>query len=94
LIRALAFDSSSGTPTLELVREELYDVVDDPAETTDLSSQPPEGVPVEELRRALDRLLDAEQGLRGEALAIQTNRARLETEAAEDIERLRQLGYE
>ena len=94
LIRALAFDSSSGTPTLELVREELYDVVDDPDETTDLSSQPPEGVPVEELRKALDRLLDTEQGLRGEALAIQTNRARLETEAAEDIERLRQLGYE
>ncbi|MEO0650192.1 MAG: sulfatase [Planctomycetota bacterium] len=94
LIRGLAFRTRAGVSELVQVREELYDLAQDPGETVDLSAAPPSAAPLAELRADLDRLLEADARLRQDALAIQADRERLEREAADDIQRLRALGYE
>lgn len=95
LVRRYAQTVRTGSKDKELTPalrgEELFDLASDPREQTDLSSTPPAGAPLAQLRAELDRFtaLDARFG----ALAAKPKPARTHAEEEEHQRILDNLGY-
>jgi len=81
--RAVISDTQKYLLTLPEVREELYDVIDDPGETKDLFPIHP--YPAAELRRALEEFEQTCDRLAGVSRQIELDE--------EQLEKLRSLGY-
>jgi arylsulfatase A-like enzyme len=95
LIQGHAYSTGAdGEARLGLVREELYRVDEDPHEARDLSTDPPQQAPLEQLRADLAHLIASEGDLRAHALEQLALRRKLEAEAGEDLRLLERLGYE
>jgi arylsulfatase A-like enzyme len=78
---------------LVLLREELYDLRNDPLELEDLMAAPPAEAPLAELRLLLLRFTAADTDFAGLGRALAEERERLQRENPEAMRQLEALGY-
>ena len=93
LIRRYAHVSRDGRRELVALSDELYELASDPLEATDLSADPPESAPLNELRAELLRFAAADEHFPELDEILRRRREALERDDPEALGALEALGY-